>query len=111
MRDAFPDYKVYQPWERMVNVTDSRNVECAGIGSVKLLLCLPGGTSKPVTIENVLHVLTCRNLLSMGQLIDKGLDIQIDPEEGCYLYKDNKLTGFAKMHKRLFLLDTVYRSK
>ena len=111
MRDAFADYKVYQPGERIVNVADSRNVKCTGIGNGKLLFCLPDGISKPVTIENVLHVPTCRNLLSMGQLMEKGLEIQIDPEKGCYLYKDDKLTGFAKMHKRLFLLDTVYMSK
>jgi len=95
----------------MVNIADSCNLICDDIGTGKIIVSLPRGRSLPVTIENILHVPKCRNLLSMGQLNEKGLDIQIEPEEGCYLYQNRRLTGFAKMHKHLFLLNTIYKPK
>jgi len=82
MIDAFTEYKAYKPGERTVNVADSRNLICNGIGSVKIIVGLPGGRSLPVTIENIFHVPKCRNLLSMGQLMEKGLDLRIEPKEG-----------------------------
>ena len=59
-----------------------------------------------MAIENVLHVQDCRNLLSLGQLMERGLEVKIEPGMGCYLYKNGVLMGTARMQNRLFLLDT-----
>ena len=77
---------------------------------MKIIVSLQDRKIRQVTIESVLHVRQCRNLLSLGQLMEKGLEVRIEPEEGCSLYKDGLLTGIARMHKRLFLLDTIHSS-
>lgn len=77
---------------------------------MKIVVSLQDGKTRQITIESVLHVKQCTNLLSLRQLMEKGLEVRIEPEEGCYLYKNGQLTGIARMHKHLFLLDTIYDS-
>ena len=77
---------------------------------MKIVVSLQDGKTRQITIENILHARQCRNLLSLGQPMEKGLEVQIEPEEGCYLYKNGQLTWIARMYKRLILLDTIYIS-
>ena len=107
IRSYFTDYRSYAPGERTVNVADKRNLVCQGIGTIEVIVCLPHRKSQKVAIENVLHVKDCRNLLSLGQLMERGLEVKIEPRMGCHLYKDGVLMGTARMQNRLFLLDTL----
>jgi len=74
---------------------------------VKIIVSLQDGESGQVTIESVLHVRQCRYVLSLGQPMEKGLEVRIEPEEACYLYKNGRLTEIAKLHKHLLLRNTI----
>jgi len=110
IRSYFTNYQSYAPGERTVNVADKRNLVCQGIGTVEVIVCLPQGTSCKVAIENDLHVEDCRNLQSLGQLMERGLEVKIEPAMGCHLFKAEVLMGTARMQNRRFLLDTQSRN-
>jgi len=110
IRFYITNYQSYAPGERTVNVADKRNLVCQGIGTVEVIVCLPQGTSRKVAIENVLHVEDSRNLLSLGQLMERGLEVKIEPGMGCHLFKAGVLLGTARMQNRLLLLDTQSRN-
>jgi len=110
IRSYFTNYQSYAPGERTVYVADKRNLVCQGIGTVEDIVCLPQGMSRKVAIENVLYVEDDRNLLSLSPLMERRVEVKIQPRMGCYLFKARVLMGSVRMQNRLFLLDTQSRN-
>ena len=110
IRSYFTNNQSDAPGERTVNMADRRNLVSRGIGTVEVIVCLPQAMSRKVASEYVLHVEDCRNLLSLGQLMERRLQVKIEPGMGCHLFQAGVLMGTARMQNRLFLLATQSRN-
>jgi len=78
-------------------------------GTVRMIATVDG-TERPLKITNVLYVpKISRNLLSFGQLEDKGLLIKPVNRE-IHISRDGRTLATAQRHRRIYVLNAVHRT-
>jgi hypothetical protein len=98
--DLFSAYRAYAPGEHLVRTANNQVVSAAGVGTVPIRL-----GRRTFLLRSVLHVPDCgnNNLLSILQLLRKGMKINFD-EEKATLSVNCCNVGTAHVRNDLFIL-------
>ena len=91
----------YEGEGKIIYMANDGQCDIKGIGTIPISL----STNRNATLENVLFISSInKNLLSVSQMIDKGLDVEF-LGDFCLINKKESLISKGKRHGNLFKLD------
>jgi hypothetical protein len=102
----FITYTEYPPNTKKVKVYNGVTSFASGYGSGRLTCQLPDGKTETIILQEVVHLPESFNLISLSQIMDKDVKVELVNHYGLNLYnRHGKLIATAPQVDGLFVLD------